>query len=136
MKLITINRVHKPQRPDIKKKVIELRIGGWLGKKFVSNLWAAFTYPLPFMVLMLFWVYPEDEVVAPLSRVHEFQHAAQDQGNLCFLVTWYKYVKALILGRIKHGSWLAAYAHNPMEIEAYAVEDAAAENGLPDWAKT
>jgi hypothetical protein len=137
----SIKRVRKTQ-PATKKKVIELEIGGWLGRLFSKYRWGAFTYPLPFLVLILYWSTEDapDGDVNAYARVHEFVHVAQDERYLCFLVTWARYLWA----SLRHFYWqgwskfsqslMDAYYANDYEVEAYAVERAAEENGLPSWA--
>jgi hypothetical protein len=134
-KLFTVTKINKPQRPDIKKKTIELAIGGWLGEHQVAANWAGYTWPLPFINIILYWVSAAQPAVDPLVRVHEFVHVAQIDKDKLFIVTWFKYMKDLIVGRFKYGSWMNAYLNDPYEAEAYKVEDDAAKNGLPDWAK-
>jgi hypothetical protein len=140
----SVARIHENQ-PAAKKKVIELEIGGWLGRLLQKHNWGAFTLPFPFFVLILYWSMEDapDGEVNPLIRVHEFVHVQQDEGNLFFLVTWVKY----LYESVRRISWksiranglskavLEAYYANGYEAEAYLVEDLAEKNGLPDWAK-
>ena len=140
----SITRVRKSQ-PKTEKKVVELEIGGRLGRFFHGRNWGAFTYPLPFLVLILYWTAEDapDGEVHPLVRVHEFTHVKQDEGNLFFLVTWVKYawecVRRLTWTSIRAKGFmkamLEAYYANAYEAEAYAVEEKAEKNGLPSWAK-
>ncbi len=137
----SIKRVRNTQ-PATKKKVIELEIGGWLGRLFTKHNWGAFTYPLPFLVFILYWTdaAEPDGNVHPLVRVHEFQHVAQDERNAFFLVTWFKY----FWSSAHHLYWrgwshvgemfMDAYYANDMEVEAYKIEEEAEKNGLPPWA--
>ena len=132
-----ISRLNKPQPTNIKKRVIELQVAGWLGKTMSNKNWAAFTCPLPFIVFIFYWIGPSILSVAEEVRVHENVHCLQDQGNLCFLVSWVKYYAEMIRQRWTHGSWMQAYQNNKYEIAAYAVEDKVL-NGTepyPDWAK-
>jgi hypothetical protein len=137
----SIKRIRKTQ-PATKKKVIELEIGGWLGRKLNAHNWGAFTWPFAFIVLILYWSTEDapDGDVNAFERVHEFTHVAQDEKNLFFLVTWVKY----FWSSAHHLYWrgwghisemlMDAYYANDMEVEAYAVEHEAEENGLPPWA--
>lgn len=143
----SIKRLLKSQ-PPTKKKVVELVVGGRVGRWFSNHGWGAFTLPLPFLVLIFYWsnktpVYDFD--VEPLCRVHEFVHVAQDERNLCFAVSWWDYYRsmwkhfAFTAWRYGHVSLshalMDAYYANDYEAEAYAVEAAAEQNGLPAWAK-
>lgn len=139
----SIKRVHKTQ-PESKKKVIEAEVGGWFGRFMDRHNWGAFTLPLPFCILILYWsteVAPDGDVNA-LARVHEFTHVKQMEG-MFFFVGWVKY----LWESYSHLTWksiredgigealLKSYRANSYEKEAYMVEDLADSNGLPDWAK-
>lgn len=141
----SIKRVRKTQ-PATKKKVIELEIGGWLGRWFSGRNWGAFTWPLPFLVVILYWSTEDapDGDIGALHRVHEFVHVAQDERNFFFLQTWYKYFRStwkhFAFTAWRHGfvsfsnAMMDAYYANDYEAEAYAVTEEAAQNGLPPWA--
>jgi len=143
----SIKRVRK-QQPDPRKKVVELEIGGWLGRWFTKNNWGAFTYPLPFLVLIFYWTAESapDGDVNGLIRVHEFVHVAQDERNACFLVSWARYMwatyRAMPLGKLWRANGLRlgqvlmqGYRGNALEVEAYEVQRVAQDHGLPSWAK-
>ncbi len=108
------------RRPPEAKKVFEINIDGPIGRWFARRHWRAFTFPLPFCYLILYWCGAWKD---PYFRLHESVHVRQGDGKL-FLLAWYQYLRA---GR---------YATNKFEIEAYAVEDAARADSklLPDWA--
>lgn len=120
-----LSRLHlrQPAQPTISKNVVELCVGGPIGRWFARRRWAAFTLPLPFVVLIFYWDTPAP---SPLTRVHEFVHVGQDQAHPFFLVFWVKYLAELA----RHG-----YRGNRYEQAAFAVERDAAANGLPDWAR-
>jgi hypothetical protein len=138
----SIKCVRKTQ-PESKKKVIELEVGGWLGRFMNRHNWGALTVPFPFFMLICYWSSESapDGDVNPLLRVHEFTHVKQQDG-MFFLVGWVKY----LWESLRHLSWkeiraigfsaalLEAYHANAYEKEAYLVEDLAEKNGLPDWA--
>jgi len=111
------------RQPAIDKKVVELIVGGPIGRWFARRRWAAFTLPLPFIVLIFYWDTPAP---SPLTRVHEFVHVGQDQAHPFFFVFWVKYLAELA----RRG-----YRGNRYEQAAFAVERDAAANGLPDWAR-
>ncbi len=118
--LIGVRRLRLPQ-PPAKKPVVELVWANWFGFWMWHSGWAGLTTWLPFVDVISYWgADPE-----PLTRVHEFEHVAQGDRDLCFLVSWVRYAWGLRKG----------YAGDPLEVEAYAVEAAAARDGLPDWAK-
>jgi hypothetical protein len=139
-----IKRLRKTQPPH-NGKVFELHVGGWLGKYMWTHNWGGQTIPFPFFTLMVFWtMQPQpDGNVDPLTRVHEWVHVHQNNVNRFFFVSWIRYS----WDDWKHFSfktWRAkgfsaacmeAYWANKFEKEAYAVEDLARANGLPDWAK-
>src|SRR6185369_11953242 len=110
------------RQPPVRKKVIELVVGGPVGRWFARRHWGAFTLPLPLAVVIFYWDTPAP---SPLTRVHEFVHVAQDEESPFFLVFWVKYLAQLA----RHG-----YRRNRYEKAAFAVERDAQANGLPDWA--
>jgi len=138
----SIKRVRETQ-PEVKKKVVEAEIGGWFGRFMYRHNWGAFTLPLPFVILILYWSVEDapDGDVHPLARVHEFTHVHQQEG-MFFLWGWVKY----LWESCRHLTWksiredgigqalLKAYSANSYEQEAYLVEELAEKNGLPDWA--
>jgi hypothetical protein len=129
--------VYDHAKPKTKKKVVELTCDGWLARKMADNNWAAFTLPLPFVVLIFYWVSDSaSSQVDQLVRVHEFVHVHQDEGNVCFLVSWVKYGYELVRQRLQTRSWMQAYVHNRYEAQAYEVEDRvwSGEDPRPDWA--
>jgi hypothetical protein len=124
--------VYEHVKPKTKKRVIELSCDGWLARKLLKNRWGATTIPLPFIVLILYWSNNSSSVHPhPKVRIHEFVHVAQDERNLCFLVSWWKYFFELFHERYLHGSWMQAYKYNKFEIEAYNVQGL---DTSPDWA--
>jgi hypothetical protein len=116
-------RLRLPQ-PRTRKPVIELAVGGPVGRWFVRRRWAAFVLPLPFLCVIFYWNTP---VPSPLTRVHEFVHVAQDEASPFFLAMWVSYLAE----HFRHG-----YRGNCYEREARAVEADAEANGLPTWAET
>lgn len=122
-----IARLKKPQSPNIKKKIIELKVAGPIGRWFVRHKWAGQTTPLPFIIFIFYWLNDLSEDVRPVYRVHEEIHCEQDQRNLFFLVTWVKYLIELL----KNG-----YSGNKYEREAYQIQQSWTDRrDLPDWAK-
>lgn len=130
--------VYSHAKPKTKKKVIELTCDGWLARKFLLANWGASTIPLPFIVLILYWVHDSaSEKPHPAVRVHEFVHVAQDERNAFFLVSWLGYFRELISKRARLAkSWMQAYQMNKYEVEAYEVEKKCilGETPFPDWA--
>lgn len=134
--------VLKAKQPPADKKVVELVVGGPVGRWFAARGWGAFTLPLPFLVLIFYW-----DNAPGLVRVHEFTHVRQDAANPFFLVTWYRYARAwwkgfplagVLRGQIGvSDALMVAYQSNEYEIAAYAVQSQAEmeHDGLPDWAK-
>jgi len=143
----SIKRIRKNQPPALTKKVIELEVGGRIGRWYHEHNWGAVTIPLPFFVLIMYWSSEDapDGEIHPLVRVHEFTHVAQDQIDRFFFVSWAKYLYWFVAGVdwkkvFKREKGLIAalmdsYYHVPYEQEAYAVEHMAEQNGLPEWAK-
>ena len=70
------------RQPPTRKKVIELAVAGPVGRWFARRRWAAFTLPLPFVVVIFYWNTPAPN---PYTRVHEFVHVEQDQATPFFL---------------------------------------------------
>ena len=110
------------RQPPTRKRVIELAVGGPVGRWFARRGWAAFVLPLPFACLIFYW---NTRTPDPFTRVHEFVHVEQDAANPFFLLFWVKYL-AQHLAR--------GYRGNAYEAGARAVENDARRNGLPDWA--
>lgn len=142
--MMSIKRLRLQQPPNLTKKVIEVAVtGGWIGNYMSNHNWAGTTIPLPFFVLMLFWQ-PTNQYM-PYFRVHEFEHVAQDEQARWWFVAWMQYgwqmVKNLAYKKILKrqesisDAMFNDYMANKYEIEAYAVENAAFNHGLPDWAK-
>jgi hypothetical protein len=118
------------KQPNTKKPVIELTVGGWVGNKFRSanGGWAGFTLPLPWVVLIFYWLIPGETEPNPYVRVHEMVHVIQDARHRCFLGTWYAYLREM---------WSHSYRDNIYEVEAYTVQYRyETANALPDWAHT
>jgi hypothetical protein len=139
-----IKRVRKNQPPH-KSRVIELEIGGPVGRFMWNHGWGAMTIPWPFFSTIWYWTLDAQPTgdVDPFVRVHEWVHIAQDDSNLFFGVSWVKYAWQSIVhfpfrDLFKIGvtqASMEAYFGNKYEAAAYAVEDLAEQNGLPDWAK-
>jgi len=110
------------RQPPTRKKVIELAVGGPVGRWFARRHWAAFTLPLPFVCLIFYW---HTGAPDPFTRVHEFAHVDQDEAHPFFLIFWVKYLAQHVA---------RGYRGNRYEQAARAVEDDARRNGLPDWA--
>src|SRR5262245_48369312 len=117
-----ITRVRLAQ-PPTRKKVVELAVAGPIGRWFRRRGWAAFTLPLPFVVVIFYWSTPAPD---PYTRVHEFVHVEQDARSAFFLTMWIGYLAELA----RRG-----YRRNRYEIEAFRVEAQARADGLPDWAR-
>jgi hypothetical protein len=111
------------RQPPAHKKVLELAVGGPVGRWFARRNWAAFVLPLPFACVIFYW---NTRVPDPYTRVHEFVHVEQDQDHPFFLVFWLKYL-AEHLAR--------GYRGNRYEAAARTVEHEARVNGLPEWAR-
>jgi len=110
------------RQPPTRKTVVELAVGGRVGRWFARRNWAAFVLPLPFACLIFYW---NTTAPDPYTRVHEFVHVEQDEEHAFFLVFWLKYL-AEHLAR--------GYRGNRFERAARAVEHDARVSGLPDWA--
>lgn len=142
-----IKRAHLSQ-PKTKKKVVELEVGGRIGRWYTENRWGAFTFMLPFVVLIFYWSAedaPKADAIAGNVRFHEFVHVEQDERNWFFLVSWVRYLWSMLrafhlsawhAGGLTMGEILMdAYWGNKYEIEAYTRTREAEDLGLPDWAK-
>jgi hypothetical protein len=103
------------------------------------------TVPWPFITTIFYWSVDSqpDGAVNQFIRVHEFVHVKQNEPDLFFGVSWVRYAWASIC-HFSFKTWrtdgfsaacLEAYRANEFEVAAYAVEDLAEKNGLPDWAK-
>jgi hypothetical protein len=108
-------------QPVTRKPVIEIVWEGRFARWMARSGWGAFTLPLPFVVVISYWL-----AAPPLVRVHEFVHVDQDQRSGCFLFMWVGY-----LGELARRS----YRGSKYEIEAYKMEEAARRSGLPHWAR-
>jgi hypothetical protein len=117
-----VTRVRLAQPPTA-KKVIELAVGGPIGRWFARRNWAAFVLPLPFVCLIFYW---NTRAPDPYTRVHEFVHVQQDEEHPFWLVFWVKYLAE----HVAHG-----YRGNRYEAAARAVEHDARLSGLPEWAR-
>ena len=139
----------KSGNPAISKPVLEVVIGGWLGKKMTDAWWAGTTIPFPFFVLMLFWTGPAIPEVDPLVRVHEWVHVQQDVDAKWWFVAWYLYIKEWCVKAwkftpnkwdlLKPWKWYTVYGNgywnNKFEQQAYTIEYADRDNHtVPDWA--
>lgn len=119
-----INRLRLRQ-PETRKSVYEFGINNRIGQAMWNSGWGAVTIPIFGFVLILYWLLP-DAAPAPLTRVHEFVHVAQDAKNANFLVTWKNYALAY---------FQSGYRDNEFEAEAYKIQAETAVNGLPEWAE-
>lgn len=144
----SIKRLHLSQPEGVTDQtVVELEVGGRLGRWFHAHNWGAVTIPFPFFMLIMYWSSEDvpDGNVEPLMRVHEWTHIKQNQANRFWFVSWAKYLWYLLSGvewkkvlTRKVGltaSFMNSYYNIPFEAEAYVVEDEAQKNGLPEWAK-
>lgn len=129
--------LQKLPQPETKKKVFELACDGWLGRKMAEKNWAAFTYPLPFCVVIFYWVTQDFQKLDPYVRLHEFVHVKQDENNTFFLVSWFKYIAEIVSKFMKTKNLFEAYKQNSFEVEAYAYEDSviSGKEPTPDWIK-
>lgn len=123
--MLSFNILNKPQ-PLTKKTVIELGVYGPIGKWMVAKNWGAFTLPLPFLFVIFYWLTEETDEVPGETRVHEFQHVHQAEECSWFGQYWWRYLRSTM----KDGG----YRGNKFEVEAYAVEAKAVQEGLPRWA--
>ena len=125
-------RAHRRTRPGLVRavpaspaatadpqEVIQLAVGGLVGRWFARRDWAAFVLPLPFACLIFYW---NTQAPEPFTRVHEFVHVEQDEAHPLFIVFWAKYL-AEHLAR--------GYRGNRYEQAARAVEDDARGTGCP-----
>jgi hypothetical protein len=118
-----MTRLRLPQ-PATRKRVIEIVWQGRFARWMARQGWGAFTLPLPFVVVVSYWL-----TAPPRVRIHEFVHVEQDGRCAFFLVFWIRYLVELA----RH-----SYAGSRFEIEARAVERAATRAGdghLPTWAR-
>ncbi len=114
-------KVLRLPQPTTRKRVVEIVWEGRFARWMARSGWGAFTLPLPFVVVISYWL-----AAPPRVRVHEFVHVDQDQRCAFFFVFWLKYLTELLLH---------SYRDNKYEIEACAVEAATKKSGLPDWAR-
>jgi hypothetical protein len=110
------------RQPPTRKKVIELAVGGPVGRWFARRNWAAFVLPLPFACVIFYW---NTRAPDPYTRVHEFVHVEQDEAHPFWIVFWVSYLAQHVA---------RGYRGNPFEAAARAVEHDARVNGLPEWA--
>jgi hypothetical protein len=111
-------------RPPTRKMVLELGVSNAFGRWMRRQGWLGFTLPLPALTIVFYWLRSADERPDPFVRVHEFVHVRQDQRLAFFPV---RYLLALLTD--------GGYRRNRFELEAYRIETAARQEGLPDWAK-
>lgn len=125
------------KQPVTKKKIIELKCDGPIAHLFLKWNWAASTIPVPFCVLILYWVDTTMNDPDAFVRIHEFVHVAQDEKNSFFLTSWAGYFVEMIKQWFSTGSLFDAYKANKFERAAYAVEADAAygRTNVPEWAK-
>ena len=139
-----IKRLKLKQPPGLTKRVLELGVsGGVLGNYMKSHNWAGTTIPFPFLVVIFYW--NADDPYLPYYRVHEFTHVQQDEQARWWFVAWARYawqmvkhfalLKVLTRKESISDAMMDDYMANEYEQAAYAVEDEAFKNGLPDWAK-
>jgi hypothetical protein len=125
--MLGIARIRKTQPLGLKKKVIELKVAGPIGRWMVKHKWAGQTTPLPFIIFIFYWVNSLSEDVLPKYRIHEFIHVSQDERNSFFLVTWVNYGIEL---------WKNGYSGNKYEREAYRIQQSCSDRrDYPEWAK-
>jgi len=115
-----LTRLKLPQ-PTTRKPVIELCVGGPIGRWMQRKGWGAFTLPLPVLTLILYWNTPEP---SPGIRVHEFVHVYQTEPFF-FITAWYRYLVQLAF---------YGYRNNRYEQEAYQIEQVNEIEGFPAWA--
>jgi hypothetical protein len=129
------------RQPRTRGRVVEVAVGGWLGRRMQRADWGAVTVPFPFVTLIAYWQGSDDgSPPAPSLRVHEFHHVAQNDRDAFWAASWARYVFGLARAlcwrcfiRRPYLALLAAYADHPAEVEAYAVEAQAIRDGLPTW---
>ena len=143
---MSISRLRfRAQPPGLTRKVIEVGVsGGILGRYMTAHQWAGTTIPLPWIVLIFYWQ-ADNASFMPYCRVHEFEHVAQDERARFWFIAWGAYIWQMlknfaykaVLTRKQTISQAAFsdYMRNVYEEMAYAVEDEAYADGLPDWAK-
>jgi hypothetical protein len=152
---LTVELIAKPRRfiksqpPGNTKRVFEVTVNGWLGKKMTNAYWAGTTIPFPGFVLMLFWIGPVIPEVDPLVRTHEWVHVQQDVDAKWWIVAWYRYIKEWCIEAWKNTPnkldflkpWKYyeiygnGYWNNKLEQQAYAIEYADRDNNtVPNWA--
>jgi hypothetical protein len=111
-------------RPPTRKVVIELGVWNAFGRWMRRQGWLGFTLPLPFLVIVFYWLQEPGESPDPYVRVHELVHVRQDQ-RLPFFALRYLWALAADGG----------YHRNRFEVEARRIEEAARVEGLPAWAR-
>ena len=122
--MLGVDRLSLP-RPSTRKAVVELGVWNPFGRWMRRQGWLGFTLPLPFLVVVFYWLEDPGEEPDPFVRVHEFVHVRQDQRLAFFAV---RYLWALVTDR--------GYRHNRFEVEARRIEAAARAEGLPEWARS
>jgi hypothetical protein len=110
------------RQPATRKLVVELAVWNAFGRWMHRSGWRAFTLPLPFLVIVFYWM-PEPGRPDPYVRVHEFVHVRQDQRLFLFPL---RYLWALVTD--------GGYRTNRFEREAYRIDAEARREGLPAWA--
>jgi hypothetical protein len=141
-------RLTRSQPPGLRKRVLEVTMNGWLGRKMTSMNWAGTTIPLPGFVLMMFWIGPDVPVLNPYVRFHEFVHVQQDVDAKWWFVAWAQYIREWAIEAWRHTAskwdflkpwkWYAVYQagywNNKFELQAYAATGAVHDaQSLPDW---
>jgi len=113
------------EQPPTGGTVIELGISNRFGRWMRRNGWLGFTLPLPFLVIVFYWLQGPDHHPDPLTRVHEFVHVRQAQRLPFFSL---RYLWALAAD--------GGYRQNRFEAEAFAIQAEARREGLPAWAES
>lgn len=128
-----ITLLNMPQ-PKTKKRVLEFAVDNFVGHFMFRRGWAAVTLPLPFVVLIFYWIgednglneRPRSLARLPYVRVHEFVHVAQEARYKTCFHFWWAYLSELR----RNG-----YHNNAFELEADLAEDQAYRDGLEGWPK-
>jgi hypothetical protein len=121
--MLGVRRFRLP-RPATRKHVLELGVSNAFGRWMRRSGWLAFTLPLPFLVIVFYWLDRPGQSLDPYVRVHEFVHVRQDQRLFLFPL---RYLAALVTD--------GGYRGNRFEREAARIEAEARATGLPAWAE-